>query len=314
MKERVSPPAVNGITEYLNGIGNFELLTAEQEIELAQAMEAGQSAQMQLDEAPGELMLVERVRLERVARQGDAAKTEFINSNLRLVVSIAKRYAYPTDKERELLDLVQEGNMGLMRAVEKFDWRKGFKFSTYATWWVRQAIERAIANSGTIRVPVNVHGDIGTIVDALHELEQAGNTGPTTLELSEWTGLDEKDIERALSARFVQQIVSTDMPISEGEDATLGQFIEEGDEPVEEQVLRQLSNAQVLSLLSGHLSSREQRVINKRFGLHGEPPSTLTEIGTDLDLTRERIRQIETNALTKLRDHANEVQISENAG
>ena len=282
------------VGRYLTEIGQYPLLTAAEEIELAQKIEAGLLAEAQLE--LDELTPTARAALRRDVREAGKAKQRFIQSNLRLVVSIAKRYQ---STGLPLLDLIQEGNLGLIRAVEKFDHRKGFKFSTYATWWIRQAIGRGVADKGrTIRLPSHV-------VDTLTMLSKASGTllkelgrEPTAAELSELTGMTVDKVEMALGA--TADVISLSAGV--GDDATeFGDLLpdEKADVPFDV-AAASLEKIAIRNLLHT-LSDREREVLELRFGLVGERPLTLDEVGRHFKLTRERIRQIEAKALTKLR-------------
>ncbi|MCS7232963.1 MAG: RNA polymerase sigma factor RpoD [Synergistetes bacterium] len=254
---------------YLKEIGKIPLLTAEEEVELAKRME-----------------------------QGDVeAKRKLIESNLRLVVSIAKKYI---GRGMLFLDLIQEGNLGLIRAVEKFDWRKGYKFSTYATWWIRQAITRAIADQArTIRIPVHMVETINKLTRISRQLVQELGREPTTEELAEAMNMPPDKIEEIL--KVAQEPISLETPIGEEEDSHLGDFIEEKTIPSpSEAAAKQLLKEQLETILNT-LSKREREVLKLRFGLEDGRPSTLEEVGKRFGVTRERIRQIEAKALRKLR-------------
>ncbi|WP_026122734.1 RNA polymerase sigma factor RpoD [Nocardiopsis halotolerans] len=276
---------------YLREIGRVPLLTAEQEVELAKAIEVGLYAQHR--EPAGD---VREEELSALVEEGGRAKRRLIESNLRLVVSIAKRYM---GRGLLFLDLIQEGNLGLIRAVEKFDYRKGFKFSTYATWWIRQAITRAIADQArTIRVPVHMVETINKLVRIRHQLHQQLGREPSTEEISSAAGFGG---ERVLEIqRIAREPVSLQSPIGD-EESDFGDFIEDSDAvlPVEA-VSFTLLQEQLGSILGG-LSDRERRVIRLRFGMVDGHPRTLEEVGREFGVTRERIRQIEAKTLAKLR-------------
>jgi len=283
------------VGRYLADIGQYPLLTAAEEIELAQAIEDGREAELRLAE---ELDLKPAVRasLRRQVRAAATAKQRFIQSNLRLVVSIAKRYQ---STGLPLLDLIQEGNLGLIRAVEKFDHHKGFKFSTYATWWIRQAIGRGIADKGrTIRLPSHVVDTLSTLSKASGTLLKELGREPTAAELSELTGMPVDRVETAMQA--TADVISLSVGI--GEDATeFGDLLPDDKAEVPFDVAAaNLEKVELRNLLLT-LSDREREVLELRFGLVGERPLTLDEVGRHFELTRERIRQIEAKALTKLR-------------
>ncbi|OFW53362.1 MAG: hypothetical protein A2V75_03270 [Actinobacteria bacterium RBG_16_70_17] len=286
----------DSIGRYLDSVAEHGLLTAEDEVRLSRAMENGKKAQQRL-EASGSLSPTERARLYRVIHEGDEAKAEFIRSNLRLVISIAKRY---TGRGLDLLDLVQEGNLGLIRAVEKFDWRKGFKFSTYATWWIRQAITRGLGNQGrTIRLPVHMVDVVRTVQETALTLAERLRRSATLVEIAEVSGLEVERVAMALEAPG--DTVSLDRPVSNDGDADLADFVEDDSaaDPfafaAERSARRHLLEAICL------LDPRERDVIVLRYGLDGSTPRTLSDVGKHFDLTRERIRQIEGRALAKLR-------------
>ena len=280
---------------YLESVAEHELLTAEDEVRLARAMERGRRATRKLES--GDITPAERAKLYRAIHAADEAKSEFIRSNLRLVISIAKRY---TGRGLDLLDLVQEGNLGLIRAVEKFDWRKGFKFSTYATWWIRQAITRGLGNQGrTIRLPVHMVDVVRTVQETALTLGEKLRRRPTLEEISTASGLDPERVRIALEAPG--DTVSLDKPVGTDGDAELGDFVEDEEalDPFQMAVAaaarQQLDDAMCL------LDDREREVIELRYGLDGASPRTLSDVGKRFDLTRERIRQIEGRALAKLR-------------
>ena len=283
------------VGRYLTEIGQYPLLTAAEEIDLAQQIEAGKVAAERL-ETPDGLTPSERATLRRTVRTAGKAKQRFIQSNLRLVVSIAKRYQ---STGLPLLDLIQEGNLGLIRAVEKFDHRKGFKFSTYATWWIRQAIGRGVADKGrTIRLPSHVVDTLTTLSKASGTLLKELGREPTAEELSELTGMALDRVVTALGA--TADVISLSAGV--GEDSTeFGDLLpdENADAPFDV-AAASLEKIALRNLLYT-LSDREREVLELRFGLIGERPLTLDEVGRHFELTRERIRQIEAKALTKLR-------------
>jgi RNA polymerase sigma factor (sigma-70 family) len=281
---------------YLRDIGRHPLLTKDDEVHLAKLIEAGAEARAAL-EAPGMLSSPQKAALRRTAKRGAAAERRFIESNLRLVVSIAKRYQA---SGLPLLDLVQEGNLGLMHAVEKFDWRKGFKFSTYATWWIRQAITRGIANTGrTIRLPVHAGDLLVRVQRARARLEHDLGRPASEAELAAETSLSVDRVREAL--RFATEPISLSEPLREEGDAELGDLVEDvGAASPFDQAAAGLLPAEVNRLLGG-LEPRERDVLRLRYGLDRGEPRTLEEVGTAFGLTRERIRQIEARALSKLR-------------
>lgn len=283
---------------YLQEIGRVPLLSAQQEVELAMALEAGNKAVVRLKEEDGpELDDNDRIILERSVRSGEKARKRLVEANLRLVVSIAKQYV---GRGMSLLDLFQEGNLGLMRAVEKFDYRKGFKFSTYATWWIRQAVTRALADqSRTIRVPVHMVETINKLARAQRALVQDLGREPTIAEIA---GEMEMEPDRVSELRRIaMDPVSLEMPLGEEGESTLGDFVEDPDAevPVEAASFRLLQG--YLSLALEDLNERERKVIIMRFGLEDGKVRTLEEVGEHFEVTRERIRQLETKALAKLR-------------
>jgi RNA polymerase primary sigma factor len=284
---------------YLQEIGRFPLLTPQQEVELAMQAEAGTRAEDQL--ATGDTLSVdERLILERAVRQADKARKRLVEANLRLVVSIAKKYV---GRGLVLLDLTQEGNLGLIRAVEKFDYRKGFKFSTYATWWIRQAVTRALADQArTIRVPVHMVETINKLARAQRTLVQVLGREPTIEEIAEELELEPGKVSEL--RRIAQDPVSLETPLGEEDDSTLGDFVEDTDAeiPVEAAAFHLLQS--YLSLALEALSDREREVLVMRFGLADGKVRTLEEVGNHFEVTRERIRQIETKALAKLRQPA----------
>ena len=288
---------------YLKEIGRVALLTGPEEVTLARRIEAGSQAAVRLAElaAAGrleELALTPRRRLERTARDGERAKSELIQANLRLVVSIAKRYV---GRGIQLLDLIQEGNLGLMRAVEKFDYTKGFKFSTYATWWIRQAITRAIADQArTIRIPVHMVESINKVHRIQRQMMQELEREPTMAELGAKVDMTPERVREIL--RISQDPLSLDSPVGEADDSNLSDFIEDtqADAPAEMAARKMLGDA-VIEALS-ELSDREKQVLRLRFGLDDGQARTLEEVGREFGVTRERIRQIEAKTLAKLRN------------
>ncbi|HEX2043887.1 MAG TPA: sigma-70 family RNA polymerase sigma factor [Acidimicrobiales bacterium] len=282
--------------QYLKEIGGYELLTAEDEVELAKTMEAGRRADAELAAGGPALEDARRRELRRRSHAGHAAKEQFIQSNLRLVVSIAKRYQ-PCGLP--LLDLVQEGNLGLMRAVEKFDHRRGFKFSTYATWWIRQAVSRAIADkSRTIRVPVHMVETVAQVSRATTRLARVLGREPTAEELSAETGLTPERVREA--QRVAPDPVSLFEQVGD-DNAELADFLEDPNAQASFDAAVVAIEREELRAVLATLSKREQRILELRFGLVGDRPRTLEEVGQEFRLTRERIRQIEAKALSKLR-------------
>ncbi len=283
---------------YLRQIGRVPLLTAAEEVELSKAVEAGLFAAEKLAE-PG-LPAALRRDLETIAALGVAAKRHLVEANLRLVVSIAKRYV---GRGMLFLDVIQEGNLGLIRAVEKFDYTRGFKFSTYATWWVRQAITRAIADQArTIRIPVHMVETINKVVRLQRQLVQELGREPTVEELAAAADLPVAKVPDIL--RLAQEPVSLDTPVGQADESHLGDFIEDSDAVVPGEAVSFVFLKEQLASVLHELSDREQRVIELRFGLVDGRPRTLEEVGQEFGVTRERIRQIEGKTLLKLRQPA----------
>ena len=290
---------------YLKEIGKVNLLTPDEEIQLAQDMGAGDAAREQLAEIEkarknGEevsLAQEEEKELKRAIRKGEAAKQRLAEANLRLVVSIAKRYV---GRGMLFLDLIQEGNLGLIKAVEKFDYTKGYKFSTYATWWIRQAITRAIADQArTIRIPVHMVETINKVIRVSRQLLQELGHDPTPEEISEEMNMPVDKVREIL--KIAQEPVSLETPIGEEEDSHLGDFIpdEDASEPSEAASFTLLKE-QLVDVL-GTLTPRDEKVLKLRFGIEDGRTRTLEEVGKEFNVTRERIRQIEAKALRKLR-------------
>jgi RNA polymerase sigma factor (sigma-70 family) len=281
---------------YLEDVGRHELLTKDDEVRLAQAIEVGVAARNDL-EAAKKLTPTQRRNFRRSIRQGEEAHRQFVNSNLRLVVSIAKKYQ---SSGLPLLDIVQEGNLGLIHAVDKFDWRKGFKFSTYATWWIRQAIQRGIANSArVIRLPVHAGDMLTALLKMRAQLEGSLGRTPTLAELAAEAELPLDKVVEVL--RYAVDTVSLDEPVRDDGDAELGDFVEDRNATAP-------FDAAAVSLLPGEvakvlkvLDERERTILCLRFGLDGGGERTLEEVAEHFGLTRERIRQIEARAMSKLR-------------
>ena len=298
------------IGRYLDGIGAFPLLSADDEVRLAKAMEAGREAARTIEATTDPR---ERVRLRRQVAAGDDARRQFIQANLRLVVSIAKRYP---QANLSFLDLIQEGNLGLIRAVEKFEYRKGFKFSTYATWWIRQAITRAIADkSRTIRVPVHMIDTITAVQTAETNLVKRLGRDPSDEEIAAESGVELKKVRDA--KRLAPEPVSIFQPVGD-DSAVLGDFIEDTESVAAFDVVMLQLNLESLRIVLNRLEDRERRILEMRYGLNGREPSTLDEVGREFNVTRERIRQIETRAIQKLRqgdlDDPRSLLLSQGAG
>ena len=285
---------------YLKEIGKVDLLTASEEVDLAMKIEAGLEATEKLEAAEaGELELTraEMRRLTRIENVGLEAKQALISANLRLVVSIAKRYV---GRGMLFLDLIQEGNLGLIRAVEKFDYQKGFKFSTYATWWIRQAITRAIADQArTIRIPVHMVETINKLVRVQRQLLQDLGRDPTPEEIGAEMDMSSDRVREI--QKISQEPVSLETPIGEEEDSQLGDFIEDSQAIVPPDAASFSMLQEQLTQVLDSLADRERKVIELRFGLVDGHPRTLEEVGREFGVTRERIRQIESKTLAKLR-------------
>ncbi|MDQ1520497.1 MAG: polymerase primary sigma factor [Actinomycetota bacterium] len=281
---------------YLEDVGRHDLLTKDDEIRLAQAIEGGIAATEELS-TKKRLTPTQRRALRRKIREGEEAHRQFVNSNLRLVVSIAKKYQ---SSGLPLLDIVQEGNLGLIHAVDKFDWRKGFKFSTYATWWIRQAIQRGIANSArVIRLPVHAGDMLSALLKLRAQLEGTLGRTPTLAELASEAELPLDKVVEVL--RYSVDTVSLDEPIREDGDAELGDFVEDRNATAPfDAAATALLPGEVAKVLAC-LDDRERTILTLRFGLDGGGERTLEEVAEFFGLTRERIRQIEARAMSKLR-------------
>ena len=289
-------PAADLVRVYLNGIGKTALLSAEDEVELAKRIEAGLYAQHLL-ETRKRLGDKRKSDLAMLAADGQSARQHLLEANLRLVVSLAKRY---TGRGMPLLDLIQEGNLGLIRAMEKFDYAKGFKFSTYATWWIRQAITRGMADqSRTIRLPVHLVEQVNKLARIKREMHQILGREATEDELAEESGIPADKIADLLA--HSRDPVSLDMPVGTDEEAPLGDFIEDAEAmSAENTVIAELLHTDIRHVLAT-LDERERQVIQLRFGLDDGQPRTLDQIGKLFGLSRERVRQIEREVMMKLR-------------
>ncbi|MEW9552629.1 RNA polymerase sigma factor [Nonomuraea sp. NPDC050783] len=298
------------VADYLRRIGRIRLLDAQQEVALGERIEAGLFAQERLDRERGTLSPQDRSDLEWIAADGRLAKDRMVEANLRLVVSLAKRHL---GRGLPLLDLVQEGNMGLIRAVEKFDHRRGLKFSTYATWWIKQAIGRALADqSRTIRVPVHMTELINKVARARRELFQELGREPSDEEIAPRVELTAEKVEEIRG--YAREPVSLSLQLGDEGDTELGDLIQDtgaGDptDAVEHQLLRD----QLRAILDG-LTEREAGVIALRYGLTGAEPKTLDEIGKVYGVTRERIRQIEAKTMGKLRHPSRSLPLRDHLG
>ena len=285
------------VKDYLKQIGRVSLLNAEQEVDLSERIEAGLYAQHLLDTESDQMDFKRKRELKWAANDGRRAKDHLLEANLRLVVSLAKRY---TGRGMLFLDLIQEGNLGLIRAVEKFDWKKGFKFSTYATWWIRQAITRSIADQArTIRIPVHMIETINKLMRVQKQLVQEYGREPTPEEIAEEIHLPVERVRSVL--KMAQQPISLQAPVGDSDDTSFGDFIEDkaAENPMEEASFSFLKE-KIKDVLDT-LTDREREVIEQRFGLRDGSPRTLEEVGRQFSVTRERIRQIEAKALRKLR-------------
>ena len=296
-KQRVERNEEDLVRLYLRDIGRHPLLTKDDEARLARAIEAGSAAASELSVGTATATAARRRELRALVRAGTAAERSFVQSNLRLVVSIAKKYQA---SGLPLLDLIQEGNLGLMHAVEKFDWRKGFKFSTYATWWIRQSITRGVANTGrTIRLPVHAGDTLARLQKERSRLELELGRAPTVTELAAEVELPEDRVVEALLV--AAEPASLSEPLRDDGDGELGDLVEDRD-------AMSTFDAAALALLPDEverllapLDPREREILLLRFGLDCGEPRTLEEVGAHFHLTRERIRQIEARAISKLR-------------
>jgi len=295
--DRVERPYEDLVRSYLTDIGQYALLTKADEVRLAKAIEAGKEALEAVNAGGRDVAAARRRELRCTARRGAEAERQFVQSNLRLVVSIAKRYQA---SGLPLVDLIQEGNLGLMHAVEKFDWRKGFKFSTYATWWIRQAISRGIANTArTIRLPVNAGDTLTRLQKAQSRLELKYGRPATLGELAGEVGMPEDKVTEVL--RFAAEPLSLSEPLGEDGDAEIGDVVEDRSAKSPFEVAAAALLPAALARLLAPLDEREREILTLRFGLDRGEPWTLAEVGVHFHLTSERIRQIEARAMSKLR-------------
>lgn len=301
-------PTDDTISLYLREMSQVALLNMEQEVSLAMRYEAGKAARETIIKRGEDCQPTERQELERAEEDGLLAREHLIKANTRLVVSVAKRY---TGRGVPFLDLIQEGNLGLMKAVEKFDYRRGFRFSTYATWWIRQTITRSIADQGrTIRVPVHMVDRIRVMYKSIHELEQRLGREPNIEELSEMMNIPKDKVDWMIRVSWLP--LSLETPINEDEDESeLGNFVEDRDTPTPPQsVYAKLLSEKIEEILDS-LPYREARILRLRFGLENGRFYTLEEVGRKFGLTRERIRQLETKALRRLRHPRRSGQLRE---
>ena len=289
-------PIDDSVGLYFREMGQQDLLTAEEEVQLAKEIEAGQEAAEKLAEAE-DLTLDEQDELVLIRERGEAARAHLIRANTRLVVSIAKKYR---GRGLQFLDLIQEGNVGLMKAVEKYDYRRGNRFSTYATWWIRQAVTRALANHGrTIRIPAHLGGRISKLYQIAQELEQQQGRQPTAEEIAEEMDLPAERVRWML--RTSRQPVHLERPVGDESDAELGDFIEDSEAPPPVEMVAQTMLTEEIGDLLDQLTPREARILRLRYGLQDGESRTLKEVGEMFGLSRERIRQLEKEALRKLR-------------
>jgi RNA polymerase primary sigma factor len=289
-------PIEDSIQLYLHEIGQIALLTAEEELTLARQVSESQEARRRLD-AEDYASWSERVVLEAALARGNEARRKIIQANLRLVVSVAKKYI---GSPLSFMDLVQEGNIGLMRATEKFDYRKGNRFSTYATWWIRQAVTRAIAEQGrTIRLPVHLSESIVQLRKVTYKLEQALEREPKPEELAEALGVSRRKIKRLLQAAV--QPVSLEQPLGNEGEGRVGETLADGDQDTPSEITAQRMLQEELAMALNELPERERKILQLRYGLYDGKRRTLEEVGVTFGITRERTRQIEAEALKRLR-------------
>ncbi len=292
---------------YLKEMSRIPLLNVEEEIALATRIQRGRETQKELSRFNGDLNAVKRRECEEILNDAMLAREHIIKANTRLVVSIAKKYI---GRGVPFLDLIQEGNLGLMKAVEKFDHRRGFRFSTYATWWIRQTITRAIADqSRTIRLPVHMNDQIRRLYRISHELEQNLGRPPTSDELAENLNISSQKVQWMLQVSLIP--ISLESPVGDEEDSELGMFVEDKITPTPSQTIYQKMLKERMNEVLATLSPREARILRLRFGLEDNRPYTLEEVGAKFGLTRERIRQIEGKALRRLRHPTRARQLRE---
>lgn len=301
-------PSDDTISLYLREMSKVPLLNMEQEISLSKRYEAGKAAREKIIKMDGKITPLERLEQEYIEEDGLRAREHLIKANTRLVVSVAKRY---TGRGVPFLDLIQEGNLGLMKTVEKFDYKRGFRFSTYATWWIRQSITRAIADQGrTIRVPVHMVDRIRLMYKRIHQLEQKLGREPNIEELAEALDIPKQKVEWMVRVSWLP--LSLETPINEDEeDSELGNFVEDKDTPTPKQSVYSKMLSEKIAEILDSLPYREARILRLRFGLENGRFYTLEEVGRKFGLTRERIRQIETKALRKLRHPRRSNQLRE---
>ena len=296
-KERVDRDDEDLVRLYLTDIGQYVLLTKDDEVRLAKEIEAGKEALEALEAGGKDLTTHKKRELRRTARRGEEAERQFVQSNLRLVVSIAKKYQA---SGLPLLDLIQEGNLGLMHAVEKFDWRKGFKFSTYATWWIRQAITRSIADQArTIRIPVHMIETINKLVRTSRQFLHEEGREPTPEEMAARLSMPLEKVRKVM--KIAKEPISLETPIGDEEDSHLGDFIEDKNAIIPVDAAIQANLKETVTRVLASLTPREERVLRMRFGIGMNTDHTLEEVGQQFSVTRERIRQIEAKALRKLK-------------
>ncbi len=292
---------------YLKEMSRVPLLNVEEEISLARRIERGREAEKELAQFNGRAAAEQRRELEELVKDGNLAREHIIKANTRLVVSIAKKYI---GRGVPFLDLIQEGNLGLMKAVEKYEYRRGFRFSTYATWWIRQTITRAIADQGrTIRLPVHMTDRIRQMYRISHELEQALGRPPTPDELADRLDLAPQKVSWMLEVSWIP--LSLESPIGDEDDSELGMFVEDKITPTPSQTVYENMLRERVDEVLSTLSPREARILRMRFGLDDNRPYTLEEVGAKFGLTRERIRQIEGKALRRLRHPCQARQLRE---